>query len=239
MINPRVAAIIQARMGSTRFPGKVLKPLAGKPVLWHIIHRLRKCWTVDAIAVATSVNPIDDVLMKFCREQEIPCVRGSEDNVLERYLRAAKELGAAVVIRVTGDAPLIDTETIDELVERIIRKKTDYCSISLDPPSIHEGFSVFTLEALEKLAIVAGDDLIAKEHISPYFRSHPELFSQTFTSIKPEHVIKGSHVSIDLEEDLSRLETIYRLSDAKPGDIDSKTVIDILKTDLKILADAT
>ena len=103
MAELRVAAIIQARMGSSRFPGKVLKPLAGRPVLWHVIHRLKKCVTVTDVAVATSVNSADDPLAEFCAREKVPCIRGSEENVLDRYRQAAQALEADVIVRVTGD----------------------------------------------------------------------------------------------------------------------------------------
>ena len=230
MGNQKVAAIIQARMGSTRFPGKVLKPLAGKPVIWHIVYRLRKCQTVDIIAIATSVKSFDDPLEEFCREQKIPCVRGSEDNVLDRYNQAAEELEADIIVRVTGDAPLVDPEIIDDLVINIKKYGVDYCSISLEPPSIHEGFGVFTTSTLQRLSLIAEHDPVAREHITPYLRSHPELFSHKFIPIKPEHIIQDSHVSVDTQEDLNRLEKIYSRTGARPGDIDSKDVVEILLT---------
>src|SRR5262249_27310258 len=99
---PRTVAIIQARMGSTRFPGKVLRPIAGKPLLWHIVHRLRRCRMVDAIAIATSTSPRDEAIVDFCREQEIEIVRGPEDNVLARYVLAAAQTNADIVVRVSS-----------------------------------------------------------------------------------------------------------------------------------------
>ena len=124
MGKPRVAAIIQARMGSSRLPGKVLMPLVGKPVLWHIIHRLRKSRTVDVIAIATSDRPDDDALVEFANREDIPLIRGPVDNVLLRYAKAAEELDPDVIVRVTGDAPLIDPATVDKLVEKLIRGKS-------------------------------------------------------------------------------------------------------------------
>src|SRR5215472_2586414 len=79
---PRVVAIVQARMGSTRLPGKVLRPIAGRPLLWHVVHRLKRCRTLDSIVIATSTNPRDDAIESFCREQTVSIVRGPEDNVL-------------------------------------------------------------------------------------------------------------------------------------------------------------
>src|SRR6267378_3125079 len=81
----RVVAVIQARMGSTRLPGKVLKPIAGKPLLWHVLHRLKSCSTLNYTIVATSDNPRDDAIEAFCREEKIEIVRGPEDNVLARF----------------------------------------------------------------------------------------------------------------------------------------------------------
>src|SRR5260221_10315356 len=121
-----VVAVIQARMGSSRLPGKVLMPVAGKPLLWHILHRLRQCRTVDRIAVATSTDPLDEAIEQFCREEGVICVRGPLHNVLERYRLAAVETGARTLLRVTGDAPLIDPGLIDYLVYTMVKAGADY-----------------------------------------------------------------------------------------------------------------
>src|SRR5215813_2608178 len=110
MSEPRIVAIVQARMGSTRLPGKVMKLIAGKPLLWHVVHRLKRCRTLDAIAIATSTNPRDDAIESFGREEGIEVIRGSEDNVLERFALAAKETNADIIVRVSSDAPFIDAQ---------------------------------------------------------------------------------------------------------------------------------
>jgi spore coat polysaccharide biosynthesis protein SpsF len=124
-----VVAVIQARMGSSRLPGKVLKPVAGKPLLWHIIHRLRQCRTVDRIAVATSTDPRDAAIEQFCVDEGIACLRGPLHNVLERYRMAAERTGAATLLRVTGDAPLIDPGLIDYLVTGMTRACADFAQL--------------------------------------------------------------------------------------------------------------
>src|SRR5471030_899331 len=96
-----VVAVIQARMSSSRLPGKVLLPIAGKPLLWHIVYRLRLCRSIDTIAVATSTDPRDDAIAEFCGAEGVVCVRGSLDNVLDRYRAAAEQTGAKTLLRVT------------------------------------------------------------------------------------------------------------------------------------------
>ena len=104
----RIVAVIQARMGSTRLPGKVLKPIAGKPLLWHIIHRLKASHLIEDIAIATTTNPLDEAIVEFGRSEGIAVVRGPEDDVLARFARAAEQLDADIIVRVSADAPIID-----------------------------------------------------------------------------------------------------------------------------------
>ena len=129
-----VVAVIQARMSSSRLPGKVLTSIAGRPLLWHIVHRLGRCRTVDRIAVATSVNASDDAIEAFCAAEGIPCVRGPLDNVLERYRIAAEETGAGTLLRVTGDTPLLDPDFTDYLVTRMIQEQADFVALE---PGVH------------------------------------------------------------------------------------------------------
>src|SRR5579863_6109788 len=124
-----VVAVVQARMGSSRLPGKVLMPVAGKPMLWHILHRLGQCRSVDSIAVATSTDPRDDAIEKFCVEEGVACVRGPLQNVLERYRLTADQTGAQTLLRVTGDAPLIDPGIIDYLVFGMTEAGADFVQL--------------------------------------------------------------------------------------------------------------
>ena len=170
---PRVVAIVQARMGSTRLPGKVLRPIAGKPLLWHVVHRLRRATTLDAILIATSTNPRDDAICAFCREEGIEWVRGPEDNVLARFALAAEASRADVIVRVSSDAPLLDAAFIDHLVEALIAQDGDY--VLLEPGALcaHEGVDPFSRRALDKLVSEAAHDPVAREHVTGYFKLHP------------------------------------------------------------------
>jgi spore coat polysaccharide biosynthesis protein SpsF len=232
----RVAAIIQARMGSTRFPGKVLRPLAGKPVLWHILHRLRECRTLDVIAVATSTGAGDDPLAAWCGEQGVRCVRGPEDDVLARYLLAARELSADVLVRVTGDAPLVDPGMVDRLVMALLAQGADYAGGDPATPSIHEGFEPVTREALERTAAEAGGDRAAVEHVTSWIKRHPERFRIAVAPVPEEHRFTGARLSVDTPADLAFLEEIYRRLGGPAGDADVAAVVRLLRDDPGLLA---
>src|SRR4051812_15484060 len=146
-----VVAVIQARMGSSRLPGKVLMPVAGKPLLWHILHRLRRCRTLDSVAIATSTDPRDDALQQFCAEQGVTCIRGSLHNVLERYRLAAEATGAETLLRVTGDSPLIDPGLIDYLVSGMTAQDADFVQFQAGALCAHEGVDALSRRALDWL----------------------------------------------------------------------------------------
>ena len=113
----KIVAIVQARMGSTRLPGKVLLDLAGEPMLVRDVNRVHRAQTLDEIVVATTVKPADDAIVDLCTECGWPCFRGSEEDVLDRYYRAAIEHQADVVVRITSDCPLTEPEIVDRVVK--------------------------------------------------------------------------------------------------------------------------
>lgn len=231
----KTVAIIQARMGSSRLPGKVLMSLAGKPVLWHIIHRLRKCKTLDAIALATTMNPIDDPLIKFAKNEGIEAIRGSEDNVLERYYLAAKTMQADIIVRVTGDAPLVDPGFLDYLVSTLLEKKVDWVGGDPEIPCIHEGFSPFTFKALSKLFGEVCHDPVAREHVDAYFKLHPDFIPGTYIHPAPEYQFRGARMSVDTPADLCFLEEVYRRLQAPPGEADVRDVVTLLHREPDLL----
>ena len=128
----RIVAIIQARMGSSRFPGKVLKELGGVPLLWHTTQRIRRVTRIDDMVLATSDSEKDEPLVDFADREGLTLFRGSEQDVLERYYLAARQMEAEVVVRITGDCPFIDIEVTDKVVERFMRGEADYCSNTLE-----------------------------------------------------------------------------------------------------------
>jgi spore coat polysaccharide biosynthesis protein SpsF len=214
---PVVAAVIQARMRSTRLPGKVLRPVAGKPMLWHVLHRLFKSELINTICVATTTDPADDELVAYAKAQGVAVVRGPEENVLERYLLAARELDADIVVRVTADAPLVDAGFIDYLISEMTRNKADFVVLKPGLSAIHEGADPMTRSALEKLASEAGNDPVAREHVSAYFKSHRDFVKVTEIDLPEKWRFKGARLSIDTPADVSFIEAIYDRLHAQAG----------------------
>jgi spore coat polysaccharide biosynthesis protein SpsF len=173
-----IVAIIQARLGSTRFPGKVFAPLADYPLIWHVINRLKYSNKISKIVLATTINPLDDDLETWALKENITIFRGSENNVLERFYFSAKENNANIIVRITADDPFKDPTIIDGVIENLIIENLDF-ACNNNPPSYPEGLDteVFTFEALEKAYLESTIDF-EKEHVTQYFYRHPELFKQ-------------------------------------------------------------
>ncbi len=205
----RVLAIIQARMGSTRLPGKVLLDLAGKPMLERIVSRCRQASTLDEVLVATTTQPADDRIADLCAAHNWPGFRGSEDDVLDRYYRAALQQQAEIVVRITGDCPLIDPEVIDLTVKKFLEHGAlDYASNSLDRITFPRGLDVevMSFNALTR-AWHEDHNPAWREHVTPYIYRHPEKFR--LLSVTNE--VDYSHLrwTVDTPADLALVRKIY------------------------------
>ena len=214
----RVVAVIQARMGSTRLPGKVLKPIAGKPLLWHIVHRLKRSQFIEKIAIATSTNPRDDAIVEFGRENSVAVVRGPEDDVLARFARAAELLDADIIVRVSADAPFVDAGFIDHLVAALIEQNGDYVLLEEGAVTGHEGVDPFSRRALDKLMMDASDDPVAREHVTGYFKLHPDFVRIARAPAYPELAHAVGRLTVDTPDDLAFAETLHERMAAKAGE---------------------
>lgn len=164
-------AIVQARMGSTRLPGKVMRPIAGRPMIEILLERLSKAHRVDKVVLATSTDARNRLLVDHLDSRGYACFEGSEDDVLSRYVDAARAEGADVVVRITGDCPLIDPEIVDRCIEKFIASDIDYLS-NVAVPSFPDGLDieVMRFDALER----ASEETQApfdREHVTPYLRN--------------------------------------------------------------------
>lgn len=168
--------IVQARMTSTRLPGKVLLPLAGEPMLTRLIERLRRVRRADGIVVATTTNTSDDPIAALCALLGVPCHRGSEHDVLSRYADAARLYGADVVVRITSDCPLIDPALIDQTIAAYDEGGSDYVSNML-PPTWPYGMAVevFSAAALAQ-AHAEATQAAEREHVTPFLYWHQERY---------------------------------------------------------------
>ena len=166
----KVVAIVQARMGSTRLPNKVMKEINRVPMIELLLSRLSQSKEIDQIVVATSIEDKNLPLVKHVEGLGYLCFRGSEDDVLQRYLDAARKSNSGIVVRVTGDCPLIDPVLVDEVVSQFKLQQVDYLTNTL-PPSYPDGLDteVFTFAALERAAIESQDPF-DHEHVTPYLR---------------------------------------------------------------------
>ena len=224
----RTHVIIQARMGSTRLPGKVLMPLGGKPALPRLIERVSAATTVDGIVLATSGLPSDDPSAAYCTENGLPCVRGSESDVLARYLLALEAHPSEIVVRITGDCPLMDPAIIDRLVTTLREHPSapDYHSNTIAPRMIPHGLDVeiFRAEALRR----AGREAIApeeREHVTPYIYRNPQIF----TILRANHPEDISHHrwTLDTPEDYRFLDKV--LSALAPGAFSWRDTLEVLE----------
>ena len=170
-----IAAIIQARMSSRRLPGKVLKPILGVPMLGRQIERVRRSRRLDEIVVATSTQESDQDLVDFCQSIGVRCIRGSLDDVLERYRLAAQSVDARVIVRLTGDCPLSDPDTIDALIHKYAEGGFDYVSNTLKP-TFPDGLDteVFSRQALET-AFHNATLPSEREHVTPYLKKSDDI----------------------------------------------------------------
>src|SRR6185503_3950681 len=204
----KIVAIIQARMGSSRLPGKVLADVCGRPMLHYVISRVRQARRLSLIVVATSDETTDDVVVRFCQTNDVPCFRGSRNDVLDRYYNAAKYFQADVIVRLTADCPLLDPAIIDKVVETFMAGQFDYAS-NTQEPTYPDGLDteVFTWKALERVwheARVPSD----REHVSTYMIKNPGLFH--IGSVKHDQDLSHLRLTVDEPRDLELIRQIYR-----------------------------
>lgn len=213
---PRIIASIEARMESTRLPGKILADVQGKPALTRLLRRLQRCRSLDGIILATTTNPKDEAVASWAESEGIPCYRGSEEDVLARVVEAQQQMRSEVVVEICGDMTLLDPELIDLGVEMFLKNECDVltttCKLSYP---VGVDVLVFRLTLLEWVAQHIFDPAV-REHVSLYFLQHPEKY-RIIHLLAPRHLRAPDYrFVLDYPEDLefiravySRLEPIY------------------------------
>jgi len=203
----KIVAIVQARMSSTRLPGKVLAPIEGRSMLARVCRRAARASRIDDLVVATSSCPQDDPVAAECRSLGLPCFRGSEQDVLDRYYQAAKAHGAEAVVRITADCPLIDPGLIDDVVTAMLEHKPDYASNVLQrtyPRGLDT--EIATLDALQRAWQEAAHPY-QRVHVMPYFYENPQRFR--LHSVTGAEDLSRYRWTVDSPEDLALVRAVY------------------------------
>ena len=212
----KTVAIIQARMGSSRLPGKMLTDLGGKPVLAWVVDAAKAIQGVDTVVVATSDNPGDHAISAWCEANAVTCHTGPEDDVLTRFTIAAVAENADLILRLTGDCPLLDPQVCAQVLLQLKRSGADYAS-NTEPPTWPDGLDceAFTRSALNSAAANAVEPS-DREHVTPYIRSHRRLFDVVAVTC-PLPGLHAERWTLDDESDLEFLRAVVgRLASARP-----------------------
>lgn len=208
MSTPKVVVVIQARMGSNRLAGKMFEPLCDKPLVFHIIERAKHIKSAHKIVLATGEEPGDDPLAEYAKEMDIDLVRGSETNVMQRFLKAIEIHSADIVVRICGDAPLFDPGIVDDQIAALIKENADVPIFQGDSEVAQQGVVAISARALRWSNDVAPDDPLVYEHVTAYAQSHIKELSVVELECDP--ALAGEYnFSIDTADDLEFIRQIY------------------------------
>ncbi|MCP4370275.1 MAG: spore coat protein [Deltaproteobacteria bacterium] len=219
-------AIIQARVSSTRLPGKVLKLILEKPMLSLQLERIRNSRRIDDLVVATSIEDSDNKIESLCKNMEISCFRGSLDDVLDRFYQAALPYKPEHIVRLTGDCPLIDPQIIDNVIYLYIKGEFDYASNTLEP-TFPDGLDVevFKFSILE-LACKEAFLPSHREHVTPFIYQHPERFK--IGHYKSQADLSHLRWSVDEPGDFDLVRQIYEELYPSNPVFTTKDILDLL-----------
>jgi len=227
-----IIAIIQARMGSTRLPNKVLLDLEGKPVIEHVIERVKKSKLISEVIVATTFEKEDLPIVKLCARMGVRVFCGSEDDVLDRFYQAAKLIKPKHIVRITADSPVIDSEVIDKVIEGHLKENADYTSNDIKSTFPDgEELEIFTFESLKE--VWKNADLISeREHVITYITARPERFK--LANVENEIDISEKRWTLDNPEDWELISYLYKNLHPKNNLFGMEDILEFLKKNPKI-----
>jgi spore coat polysaccharide biosynthesis protein SpsF (cytidylyltransferase family) len=207
-------AVVQARTGSTRFPGKVLADLCGRPMLAHVIERVARAHTVDRVVVATTEEPGDDAVVVLAAECGAAVTRGPVNDVLSRFVRAAADHEADVVVRITADCPLVDPAVVDRVVRARADRDVEYAS-NVEPATYPDGYDVevFTracLDRLDREAVLPHE----REHVTARVREHPQDYRTA--NVAWDRDLSSIRLTVDVPADLERVAAVLKALPSSP-----------------------
>lgn len=214
----KITAIIQARMSSTRLPGKVLLEIENEPMLYHVIKQVRASKIIKGVIIATTTEREDDVIAEYCKKNGIKCFRGSKKDLLDRYYRCAKKFNCNPIVRITSDCPLIDPTIIDKVIRKFLKGSYDYVANNLEKVdnkwqnatcNFPQGMTVEVsrYKALEK-AWNEAKKPSEREHVFPYVQFNPKLFK--VSNLKNKVDLAFIRCAVDRKNDLSFVREIFK-----------------------------
>lgn len=204
-----LTAIIQARMDSTRLPGKVMKKILGRPILWYLINRLQQAQLIDKIIIATTDKENDSPILELAKSLGLDSYAGSENDVLDRYYQTAKKYGAETIARITADCPLIDPALVDNVIRQYLENtdNLDYVQSGISYPDGIVETSVFSFALLEK-AWREAKLPSEREHVTPYFWKNPHLFR--VLTIENNEDLSDMRLTVDDDADFQLVSELFR-----------------------------
>ncbi|TRZ53482.1 MAG: spore coat biosynthesis protein F [Dehalococcoidia bacterium] len=225
----RIVSTIEARMGSTRFPGKTLSEIVGKPMLELIIERLKRARGVDEIVMATTTEPEDKVITKLAERVGVKWYRGSSEDVLDRVLQAAKAYKADIIVEMTGDNPLLEPELVDKAIDIYLNGNYDYVSNAIKE-TYPDGLNVqvFSVKVLDEVARLTNDPA-DRENVSLYIYEHPEKYRLYNMEAPPEYYHPEYRWTVDTEEDIQFVTAVYESLYYKKPDFSIADIMKLLK----------
>ena len=213
MSEKKITVMIQARTGSSRLAGKVLSQIENKPMIWHVINRVKKIESVQQIALITTKGESDQVLLDIAKNEDIIGFAGDTTNVLNRHYQCALKISADPIIRITSDCPIIDPYLVEEMLQFFLTHNYDYVS-NIHPATYPDGLDVeiFSFQTLEKTFLDAKLNS-EKEHVTPYMEKHPELFN--IFNFENNEDLSHIRLTVDQKEDLELIQNLYSVMSPK------------------------
>ena len=241
-LSSNIIAIVQARMGSTRLTGKILKTIQKKPMLWHIVNRLKKVDEINEVVIATSDLSTDDQVYEMAINYGIGCYRGSETDVLDRFYNAAKMLDAQYVIRITGDCPMVDPPTISKLIKLYFDGQYDYCGVACGagvakekninrfPDGLDAEF--FSFKILSEANNEAKINL-HREHVTPFIWQNNKRYK--LCSLYSETDYSDLRLTVDKKEDFEFVNWIYDMLYPNNSHFDLQDILELLENNPDVM----
>ena len=235
----KIASTVEARMGSTRLPGKTMMKILDKPMLEFLIERLKRSKLIDEIVIATTINPKDEIIVELTDKIGVKCFRGSEEDVLARVLDAAKSVGGDIIVEITADCPLIDPDVVDMIIREYLNNDYDYvCNLNAPErnPILDSNFpvgletQVFSVKVLEEVASLTNNPS-DREHVSLYIYNHPERYKVYCVKAPEELNYPKLELTVDYKEDFEVIKKIYESLYLKNPEFSILDAIKFLKND--------